>query len=143
MYRSNSKRAIRRLMAEVPLARVKDLRQEIIEPWFAHALEMGMKARTRNYYRESVVRFAHWLEDNGKLHAHNLDKLPKADERANPVRPRRALTADEFDRLLAVARTRPLNDARTVHRGRGKGNNSRNSAQKSSLDSNCKAGNGC
>jgi len=121
MYRANAVRAIRRLMAEVPLASLRDLRREIVEPWFANAISGGMKARTRNYYRESILLFANWCRETGRVREHDLDKLPNADRRSNPVRPRRALTEDEFARLLAVARTRPLDDARTVRRGERKG----------------------
>jgi len=81
------------------------------------AIADGRKGRTRNYYRESVVLFANWWRENGQLREHDLARLPKAD----PVRPRRALTEDEFLRLLAVARTRPLDDARTVRTGQRKG----------------------
>lgn len=121
VYRANSMRAIRRLIDEVPLTSVKDLRREIVEPWFAKALQNGMKAETRNYYRNAVMQFANWLEEIGKLRAHDLAKLPKADKRADPVRPRRALTEDEFVRLLTATRTRPLTEARTVRRGERKG----------------------
>ena len=121
VYRQNAMRAICRLIDEVPLASVKDLRREIVEQWLANALQSGMKSRTRNYYRDAIVRFANWCRENGKIQSHDLDKLPKADERTDPVRPRRALTEQEFARLLSVARTRPLDDARTVRRGGRKG----------------------
>jgi len=53
------------------------------------------------------------------LTAHGLDRLPKADVRADRPRNRRALTEDELRRLLAAER--PLLDARTVHRGKRRG----------------------
>ena len=53
--------------------------------------------------------------------AHDLKKLPKADERSDPRRKRRALTEDELNRVLTVAQTRPLSDARTIRRGVRKG----------------------
>ena len=48
VYRENAIRAIRRLVAEVPLKSLRDLRREIVEPWFAGAISGGMKGRTRN-----------------------------------------------------------------------------------------------
>lgn len=51
VYRKNAVRAVRRLMAEVPLTRLRDLCREVVEPWFADAIAGGMTARTRNYYR--------------------------------------------------------------------------------------------
>jgi len=48
-------------------------------------------------------------------------QLPKADEKADRRRTRRALTESELMRLLDVARRRPLLDRMTVHRGKRKG----------------------
>ena len=59
--------------------------------------------------------------DNGRVLGHDLNKLPKADERADPKRKRRALTEAELIRLLDVALTRPLKEARTIRRGKKKG----------------------
>lgn len=120
VYRANALRAVRHLVAEVPLTGLRCLRREAVEPWFA-ALEAGKTARTRNYYRESILLFTNWLQENGKLQPHDLATLPKDDRRLNPVRQRRALTEDEIGKLPAIARVRPLDDARTIRRGNRKG----------------------
>lgn len=120
-YRANALRAVRRLVAELGIAAVRDLKRDKLERWLADAVAAGMGARTRNYYRDAAVRFANWLRESGRLAAHDLGRLPKADERADPKRKRRAMTEDEFARLLAVAESRPLDDARTVRRGANKG----------------------
>ena len=120
-YKANALRAVRRLTAELGFTTVRDIHRDKIEGWLADAVTDGMGARTRNYYRDAVVRFANWLRDAGRLSWHDLNKLPKADERADPKRQRRALTADEIGRLLAVAAHRPLDDARTIRRGKRKG----------------------
>ncbi len=57
----------------------------------------------------------------GRLVANPFRGVPKADEKADPRRRRRAMTEDELERLLDVARRRPLLDAMTVHRGKRKG----------------------
>jgi integrase len=121
VYKANALRAIRRLAHDLGLTTVKDLRREKIEPWFAHAISEGMGARSRNYYRNAVVIFANWLQNTDRIQAHDLDRLPKADERIDPRRRRRALTEGELGRLLAVARTRPLEEAKTIRRGERKG----------------------
>src|SRR5205814_2069559 len=64
---------------------------------------------------------ANWCRDTGRLREHDLDRVPKADQKADPRRTRRALTEDELKRLLVVAATRPLADTRTVRRGKRKG----------------------
>jgi integrase len=120
-YRANALRAVRRLVAELGVGTVRDLRRDKFERWLGEAVAAGMGARTRNYYRDAVVRFANWLRDSGRLAAHDLHRLPKADERADPKRKRRAMTEDEFARLLAAAARRPLDDARTIRRGADRG----------------------
>src|SRR5207248_10109553 len=92
-----------------------------VEHWLAGRVEDGMSARSRNYYRESLVAFANWCEQTGRLAGHDLDRVPKADQRADPRRQRRALTEGELTRLLAVAVVRPLTDTRTIRRGKRKG----------------------
>ena len=120
-YKANAKRGIRRLINDLGLVTLSDLRREKIEPWFANAIAKGMTARTRNYYRESIVLFAKWLQEAGRIREHDLGKLPNADRRIDPRRQRRALTEYELGRLFATARTRPLDDARTIRRGKRKG----------------------
>src|SRR5262249_31116584 len=66
-------------------------------------LQHVLGARTRNYYRESLVAFANWCVESGRLVGHDLARIPKADAKADPRRQRRALTEDELKRLVAVA----------------------------------------
>ncbi len=117
-YRENLLRDLRRLAAEAPVKTLRDLRLSAAEPWFARAVAGGMKARTRNRYRGALVAFARWCVSTERLRAHDLDKLPKADPKADPVRPRRALTEEEFARLLAAARARPLAFRRALRKGK-------------------------
>ena len=120
-YRANVLRAVRRLARECRFASLADIDREAVEGWLATRAGEGMSARSRNYYRNSLVVFANWCRDSGRIREHDLDRLPRADERADPRRQRRALTADELTRLLAVAVERPLLEARTVRRGARKG----------------------
>src|SRR5262249_56421790 len=52
-----------------------------------------------------------------RLTANPFRGIPKANEKADPRRQRRAMTEDELRRLLDVTRERPLLDALTVRRG--------------------------
>ena len=99
-------------------------KREPIENWLAAQIEEDMSARTRNYYRESLIAFANWCVQTGRLNSHDIDRVPKADQKADPRRQRRALTEDELTRVLAVAVIRPLTDARTIRRGKRKGQTS-------------------
>src|SRR5262249_22886400 len=121
VYRANVLRAVRRVAADCGFATPADFDREAVENWLAAPIGEDMSARSRNYYRESLVAFANWCVENGRLKEHDLDRVPKADQKADPRRQRRALTEDELTRLLAVAVLRPLTDARTVRRGKRKG----------------------
>ena len=120
-YRENVLRAVRRIAADCGFVALADIDRESVERWLAERIRDDMSARTRNYYRESLVAFANWCRDSGRIADHDLDRLPKADQKADPRRRRRALTEDELKRILAVAALRPLTEARTVRRGKHKG----------------------
>ncbi len=123
VYRANVLRAVRRVAKDCGFATPAEFNREAIENWLADRMSNNedMSARSRNYYRQSVVTFANWCVETGRLLAHDLDRVPKADEKVDPRRQRRALTEDELKRVLNVAATRPLADARTVRRGKRKG----------------------
>ena len=120
-YRANVLRAVRRVAADCGFAALTDFRRGPVGDWLASRVGDGTGARTRNYYRDSVVVFANWCRADGRLTGHDLGRLPKADVKADPRRQRRALTESELIRLLEVAVGRPLRDARTVRRGVRKG----------------------
>ena len=80
-----------------------------------------MSARTRNAYRNALVSFCNWCVETSRLAVNPFDSVPKANEKADPRRQRRAMTEDELVKLLAVARERPLLEALTVRKGPRKG----------------------
>src|SRR5262249_2380699 len=80
-----------------------------------------MSARSRNAHRDALVAFCNWCVDSDRLPANPFARIPKANEKADPRRRRRAMSEDELVRLLAVARERPLLDALTVRTGARKG----------------------
>ena len=123
VYRENVLRAVRRVANDCEFATPAHFNREAIENWLAARMsgQEDMSARSRNYYRQSVVTFANWCVETGRLMGHDLIRLPKADEKSDPRRQRRALTEDELKRLLGMAAIRPLTDARTVRRGKRKG----------------------
>ncbi len=121
VYRANVLRAVRKVSAESGITTAGDLSRELVENWLAARIGEGMSARSRNYYRESLVAFANWCVQTSRLKGHDLDRVPKADQKSDPRRQRRSLVEDELTRLLAIAVIRPLTDARTIRRGTRKG----------------------
>src|SRR5262249_27071619 len=84
----------------------------------------GMSARLKNAYRESLVAFCNWCIESNRLSSNPFSSVPKANVKADPRRPRRAMDETELVRLLDVARRRPLIEAMTVRRGKRKGETS-------------------
>ena len=120
-HRANVLAAVRRVAADCGLTTLAKMKREAVENWLADRSEEDMSARSRNRYRSALVGFLNWCRDSGRVRAHELNRLPKADERADPRRQRRAMTEVELTKLLATTAGRPLVEARTVRRGERKG----------------------
>lgn len=108
-----TERLIQRLIDELGLRRLSDIRAEAIERWLAQqakpqADKPAMAARTRNSYLVAMRSFCNWCVQRDRLPFNPLTKLDRADERSDRRRQRRALTEVELNRLLIVARLRPL-----------------------------------
>jgi integrase len=111
------------IAGDCSFARLLDLTREPFERWLAGRAAKDISARTRNAYRESLVAFANWCVNSEppRLAVNPFAKVRKANVKADPRRPRRAMTEEELVRLLAVARRRPLEEAQTGRRGPRKG----------------------
>jgi site-specific recombinase XerC len=120
-HRSNVKRQLSRVAADCRLTRLSDLTTESLQRWLVNQQRSGMGGRTRNTYRAAWIAFGNWCVDSGRLLTNPLEKVSKADEDVDRRRTRRALTEEELERLLQVARSRPLAEAMTIRRGKRKG----------------------
>jgi integrase len=122
-HRRERHRQLTRLAAECQFNTLADLDRSALERWLADRARAGMGARTRNSYLTAAVAFCNWCcaPGNHRLAANPFARVPKANERADPWRQRRAMDAAELVRLLAVAQERPLLEALTVRRGARKG----------------------
>ena len=120
-HRSERGRQLRRLAADCSLTALADLRREALERWLASKTGAGMGARTRNSYLCSALAFCNWCVETSRLTTNPFNAVPKANEKADPRRQRRAMTEPELIQLLAVARERPLLEALTVRKGPRRG----------------------
>lgn len=122
-HRTERGRQLRRLARECGFHRLADLERTKLESWLTLRVREGMSARTRNSYLTSGLAFCNWCVEPtiGRLTHNPFDGIPKANEKADPRRQRRALTEAELMRLLAVVRERPLLEALTVRKGPRKG----------------------
>ena len=125
-HRSEVRRTLDRVFTDCSCSTLSHLisaRGSIVS-WLDARTQEGMSARARNSYRNAVVAFGNWLSDStrgNRLTSSPVAKLPKASEKADPRRQRRALTEDELGQLIAVAVRRPLDDTLTIRRGKRKG----------------------
>ena len=118
---------LRRLCDECKMHRLTDLVADTLERWMLEKAELDertghpMGARTRNAYRGSMIGFANWLVKKKRLPADPFLAIPKANEKLDCRRKRRALNEDELRRLLDMTRRRPLEEVMTIRRGPNKG----------------------
>jgi integrase len=121
IHREDTGRYLRRLAADCSFTTLADLRREALEKRLAAQTAEGMSARTRNAYRNAMVAFCNWCTATDRLTSNPFDAVPKANEKADPRRQRRAMTETELVQLLEVARQRPLLEALTVRKGPRRG----------------------
>src|SRR5262249_34872971 len=116
-----TRRWLDRVAGECRVVRLGDLDQDAFECWLADRTTDGMSARNRNAHREALVGFAGWCVRTKRLTVNPFRTVPKANQKADPRRQRRAMTEAELIKVLAIARKRPLLDALTVRKGPRKG----------------------
>lgn len=98
-YAATTAAQIRAVAVAAGWARLQDLSAGTLTDALGR---LGAQAsRTANAYRDSAVRLCNWLVTTGRLAANPLARVGRV--RATTVRPRRALTPAELDRLAAAA----------------------------------------
>jgi len=120
-HRGDCRRYLDRLARESGLTRLGDISRDRLETWLAARSREGMGARTRNAHRNTLVAFCNWCLDTERLTVNPVERVKRANEKADPRRKRRAMTEDELRRLLDAARRRPLEERLTIRRGRKAG----------------------
>jgi integrase len=111
VHRDNTRRYLDRLIADCRWCCLADIRREHLEAWMADQAHAGRSARSLNTHRAAVVAYCNWLVEVGRLTVNPFgvgrNVVPKANERADPRRRRRALTPDELVKLMDAARNAP------------------------------------
>ena len=124
LHVANVEKSLRQACAECGFKRLRDLHREPVERWVHRLLNRPdadlldsagsvttprrPAARTVNVKLTTLTAWGNWLVESGRLVANPFARLRKLDEADDVRRQRRALTAAEIDRLLTVARLRPL-----------------------------------
>ncbi len=107
---ANVEHNLSRIVADCKFKHLRDLNRSSVESWIKRQLEAEtpLAARTINAYLAALTAFGNWCVETKRLVSNPLNRPPKLDEKADRRRQRRALTDDELQRLLRVARLRPL-----------------------------------
>jgi integrase len=111
VHRDNTRRYLDRLIADCGWTCLADIRREHLETWMADQARDGRSARSINTHRAAAVAFCNWLVTVERMTVNPFgsgkSSVPRANERADPRRKRRALTPDELARLIDAARNAP------------------------------------
>ncbi len=92
------------------LRRVTDLKVSQAEHWLALLSADGLSHRSVNKRRSSLIMLGHWLEREGVWPSNPLTRVPRRKEAEDRRKQRRALTPEEFNRLVGAARRRPYEE---------------------------------
>jgi len=97
---------IQSLFQESGIDSVENLRRETVEHWIADELQKKTRSmRTINAYLISVKSFVQYLVDIELLPGNPLKSIKKLNQELDRRKIRRAMTADEVERLLQAAAT--------------------------------------
>ena len=108
MHRKGTRAYLDRIAKDCSFTKLADVERVALEQWLVGRTAAGASARSRNASRVALVAFCNWCVTTRRLVTNPLAGTPKANEKADPRRHRRALTEAELVRLLDVARRRPL-----------------------------------
>ncbi len=114
-------RSLTRIAAACGFARLSDINRAALERYLAARRRDGEGARTSNRHRAAWVAFCNWCVREARLSVNPVAGIAKAVESVDVRRERRALTVEEFRRLMAAAKDRALQDMMTVRRGKRAG----------------------
>ena len=117
-HRRDVRTCLEALRDQLGWSTLADLQRDRLELWLADQFNHQKRsARSCNAYRSAAVWFCSWLVKARRIAGNPFLEVPKFDEEAGAVRPRRAFTADELYRLMDAARRAP---ARPGLKARGK-----------------------
>jgi site-specific recombinase XerC len=106
---NNFRRGLTAAVEGCRFKRLRDLDRDVADRWIAReaAADDAPSPRTLNIRLSALSAFGNWLVDTRTTTINPFGRMRKLDE-AGSRKVRRALTADELRRLLAIAQLRPL-----------------------------------
>jgi integrase len=120
-HRKTTRRYIERVATARSWRCLADFDRSGMEKWLAERERQGSSARSRNAHLIAVRSFLNWAIRTDRLRLNPLAGIPRANERADRRRVRRAFTEAELVALFAAARERPIAEAKIIRHGPRKG----------------------
>jgi len=108
------KNRIRRLIKECAWKQLKDVTADSYQAWRA---KQTLSPKTLNEYLGSISSLLNWMEKHERIARNPLQHVQKVQGNGAQVRPRRAFSDDEMQRLLAIAGTRKVVYLTAVYTG--------------------------
>jgi len=96
---------VRRMIAENNWKVLSDIRADAFVKWRA---SLKLSPKTKKEFHLSANAFLNWLVQTDRLMLNPLVKVPHVETRGKQVRPCRAFTEDELQRLFAIAGRRRI-----------------------------------
>jgi len=112
-HRKKTKAYLMKMNEACRFSKLPHLRRDVFERWLD---SQTFSARVRNGYRVAAVSFGNWLLRGQRMTLNPFAGIPRANEKLDVRRQRRALTEAELGKLFQHAKARPLAD-RVKNRG--------------------------
>jgi integrase len=108
------KNRVRRLIKECVWKQLKDVTADSFQTWRA---TQTLSPKTLNEYLGSISSLLNWMEKHERIARNPLQHVQKVQANGRQVRPRRAFTDAEMQRLLGVAAKRKVVYLAAVYTG--------------------------
>ncbi len=106
----DAERSLRLIVSECNFLSLKSIDRERVKEWVSAQLadkERDWANKTINSHLSALNAFCNWAMESKRMAANPLARFPMLNS-GKQKNPRRAITPDEFDRLLKAARLRPI-----------------------------------
>jgi len=105
-HSTQTAKRIRKLMSGCKFTRLRQIEPSKVENWLDEQQRTSKRfsAQTRNFYLDAAKYFCNWLVERNRAATNPLSKLTRVTVEVDRRHDRRALSDDEFARLIAAAR---------------------------------------
>ena len=114
-HHKNTRRRLEKIIGELSVARLADLRPAVIHEWRSRRLEEGVANRTVNLDVSSLQSMLRWALDAELIGVNPVARVkPLPEGKRNQRYRRRAMTEEEIECFLAAARADDAEEAKRV-----------------------------